>query len=64
MRKDRAALDRKDVELARQEPDFSSFYLTRNEGDARRQVMRQDIDISRRWRERHGYEPYWWQKLK
>lgn len=64
MREDRNRLDQVDAELARQEEDFTTFYLTRSEGDARRKVMSKSIDIARRWRERHKKEPRWWHNLK
>jgi len=64
MRADRAALDAIDAGLARQETDFSRIYLTRNEGDQRRHIMQQDIDIARRWRERHSCNLRWWHQLK
>jgi len=60
MRQDRNILDIKDVNKAKDEEDFDTFYLTRSEGERRRLLMKKDIDIARRWRVRHNLEARWW----
>jgi hypothetical protein len=56
MRVDRSTLDIKDVNKARNKGDFSTFYLTRSEGERRRLPMKKDINIARLWRVRHNLE--------
>jgi hypothetical protein len=60
MRQDRNILDIKDINKAKDEEDFDTFYLTRSEGERRRLPMKKDIDIARRWRVRHNLEARWW----
>lgn len=60
IRLDRTALDKKEAKRAKDEVDFNDFYRTRSEGQSRRQVMKRDIDIARRWRARHNLETNWW----
>jgi hypothetical protein len=60
MREDRASLDKKDANKAREEEDFGTLYLTRNEGNKRRSPMKREIDIARQWRARHNKEARWW----
>jgi hypothetical protein len=64
MREDRNSLDKVDAKFAKEEGDFATFYLTRHEGQARRKVMLRDIDIARRWRERHSLEARWWHNFE
>jgi hypothetical protein len=60
LREDRATLDKKDANAAKEEEDFGTFYLTRSEGDKRRLIMKKNIDIARQWRARYGKGARWW----
>lgn len=60
LRKDRTTLDKEDSSRAKDEGDFTTFYLTRSEGERRRLPMQRDIDIARLWRVRHNLQARWW----